>query len=739
MSIHDNDLDFGPTLRGLRAGHRMFGQRYQLKRQLGRGGMGVVWLAQDSRLDREVALKFLPETVQGDPAAVDELKRETRRCLDLTHPNIVRIYDFEQGDDTAAIAMEYIQGQTLSELRLARPNRVFDVEDIQPWLETMIEALNHAHAECKMVHRDLKPANCMLDKEGQVKLADFGIACRISESFSRLSRGAASAGAGTLVYMSPQQLMGFPPKVTDDVYSLGATIYELLTGKPPFHSGSIERQIESMVPPTMTDRRKELEVESAAPIPEAWERAVAACLEKEPCKRPQTVGELLQKMTGRGMPALLETHAPKPLPISLSTQPQNPALPTGKIVTQGGQGTQSWRGIAAVMFLTGVAWAGYHFGYVVPRERELQKQAADQRASEAATAARLQKEKEAAERLAMEKDAELKRQQQAEKDARDKQMALQAELDRKEAEAQRQNMTAEDRPRMKGAKKPRVLKVPGEYDTIGSAVSAARKKDTVLVARGIYEERISLKNGVEIRGEDRDSCIIRNRSEDGSVIYANLVESASVTNLTIEQKLHETDERRYAAIYISSSSVTLDNCRVTCLSALGISVSGSGNPVIVNCQIENCAWDGITLGNTSGRPELRNNRCINNAQDGIDFGRGASGVAQSNICSNNHTGISVGGSNVSIIGNTCAENKVGGIFILDGASGVINGNTCDRNQGGIYARGRSTKVEIVDNQASGNLGTGFVVETICVPVRFENNTGSGNKDGLTNRSGHWNK
>jgi parallel beta-helix repeat protein len=591
-----------------------------------------------------------------------------------------------------------------------------------------------------MVHRDLKPANCMLDKDGQVKLADFGIACRISESFSRLSRGAASAGAGTLVYMSPQQLMGFPPKVTDDVYSLGATIYELLTGKPPFHSGSIERQIESMVPPAMTERRKELEVESVAPIPEAWEKVVAACLEKEPDKRPQTVGELLQKMTGRAMPALLESPGPQPLPTSLSKQPPNPAVPNGKMVIQGGQGAQSWRGIAAVLFLTGLAWAGYHLGYVVPRERELQNQAAEQRASEAATAARLQKEKEAAERLAMEKDAELKRQQQAEKDARDKQMALQAELDRKkreEAEAQRQNMTAEDRPRLKGAKKPRVLKVPGDYDTITAAMDAARSIDTILVARGIYEECISLKEGVEIRGEDRDSCIIRNRSEDGNVIHADSVKTASVTNLTIEQKLHETGERRYAAIYISSSGVTFDNCRVTCLSALGISVSGSGNPVIVNCQIDNCAWDAITLSNTSGRPELRNNRCINNAGDGIDFGSGATGVAQSNICSYNHTGISVSGSNVSIIDNTCAQNKVGGIFILDGASGVIKGNTCDRNHGGIYARGRSTKVEIIDNRASDNLGTGFVVETVCVPVRFENNTGTGNKGGLANRSGHW--
>ena len=105
---NDGALDFGPTLKGLQAGLKVFG-RYSLIRQLGRGGMGVVWLGQDEKLDgREVALKFLPEVVHGDPVAVSELKAETTQCLDLTHTNIVRIHDWVEDGNSSAISMEYV-------------------------------------------------------------------------------------------------------------------------------------------------------------------------------------------------------------------------------------------------------------------------------------------------------------------------------------------------------------------------------------------------------------------------------------------------------------------------------------------------------------------------------------------------------------------------------------------------------------------------------------------------------
>ena len=112
-----DDLDFGVTIRGLVVSQQVFG-RYTLRHVLGRGGMGVVWLARDERLERDVALKFLPEAVHFDAGALDDLKRETRRCLDLTHPNIIRIYDFVTDQQAAAISMEYVDGKTLAALRI---------------------------------------------------------------------------------------------------------------------------------------------------------------------------------------------------------------------------------------------------------------------------------------------------------------------------------------------------------------------------------------------------------------------------------------------------------------------------------------------------------------------------------------------------------------------------------------------------------------------------------------------
>ncbi|MCB1078272.1 MAG: protein kinase, partial [Verrucomicrobiae bacterium] len=130
------DLDFGATLKGLRPGLRLFGDRYRLERMLGRGGMGVVWLARDEELKNLVALKFLPDFVAADKVALSELKEETRRSLELTHSHIVRIHTFCSGDDLAAIAMEYVDGETLSERRVDRSGKVFEVEDpeFQKWM-----------------------------------------------------------------------------------------------------------------------------------------------------------------------------------------------------------------------------------------------------------------------------------------------------------------------------------------------------------------------------------------------------------------------------------------------------------------------------------------------------------------------------------------------------------------------------------------------------------------------------
>jgi hypothetical protein len=276
-----HSLDDGETVRGFRGGQQVFG-RFTLVRLLGRGGMGVVWQARDERLETDIALKFLPELVAHDPSAIHDLKRETRRSLQLTHPNIVRIFDFLSDERASAVAMELVDGATLAQLRLEKPHQVFDCAALEGWVRELCTALDYAHTHPKIVHRDLKPANLMVGSRGELKLTDFGISATLSDSATRVSQVGTS---GTLVYMSPQQLMGEPPSVPDDIYALGATLYELLTGKPPFYSGDVATQVRTVRPVSIAERRRQLEVEGD-PVPEAWERVIAACLAKEAAGRP---------------------------------------------------------------------------------------------------------------------------------------------------------------------------------------------------------------------------------------------------------------------------------------------------------------------------------------------------------------------------------------------------------------------------------------------------------------------
>lgn len=291
------EVDYDQTIRIKTPGSGMtVFSRYKLERVLGRGGMGVVWLADDQKLERPVALKFLPSLIGLDPAAVKELKTETRRGLELSHPHIVRIYDFVDDEDAAAISMEFVDGKTLSELRMGTEYGVFSVDEVSRWLLGVCDALDYAHFQRKLIHRDLKPANIMLTaKDSVAKIADFGIARSLSDTMSRLS--AAHIGtSGTLPYMSPQQAMGERPQPTDDVYSLGATLYELLSGKPPFYRGDLSTQINSKIPPSVQERRQELEISAKEPVPKLWEEAIAACLNKDPAMRPTCAGVLAEML-----------------------------------------------------------------------------------------------------------------------------------------------------------------------------------------------------------------------------------------------------------------------------------------------------------------------------------------------------------------------------------------------------------------------------------------------------------
>jgi serine/threonine protein kinase len=273
-----------PESTPLQAGLKLGNARFVLVRNLGRGGMGEVWLAEDERLHQSVALKFLPPEIRGDPVSLDYLRHETARSHQLSHPNIIRIHDLhEDADGTAFIVMEYVDGVTLAELRLQQPNRVLHWDFLRPLLEQLCAALHYAHGE-KVIHRDLKPSNMMVDGRGRLKLADFGLAAVVSDSMTRVS--GRNLGGGTLTYMSPQQVSGKRPQVTDDIYALGATIYESLTSQPPFHTGDLTHQALHELPEPMVERLAALEIQNEIP-PDAA-ALVMACLAKNPAQRPQS-------------------------------------------------------------------------------------------------------------------------------------------------------------------------------------------------------------------------------------------------------------------------------------------------------------------------------------------------------------------------------------------------------------------------------------------------------------------
>jgi serine/threonine protein kinase len=250
-------------------------------------------------LEIPVAVKLMPELSEKDADAIRALRKEVLRGMALMHSGIVRTHNFESDENSAGIVMECVEGDTLAELMHRQPGGCFEPDQILPWIEQLCAVLDYAHREANIVHRDLKPRNIMVTKAGKVKVADFGISAVLGETMSWHSiEGPVS---GTLSYMSPQQAEGRRPSPLDDIHALGATIYELLTGKPPYFRGNqaaIFHQVLAVPPVSIAERREELEIVGREPVPANWEETVAACLAKDPALRPQSPGEVLNRLRG---------------------------------------------------------------------------------------------------------------------------------------------------------------------------------------------------------------------------------------------------------------------------------------------------------------------------------------------------------------------------------------------------------------------------------------------------------
>jgi serine/threonine protein kinase len=322
--------------------------RYSIVRALGDGGMAKVYLAHDSILDRDVALKVLREQFAEDEEFVERFKREAQSTAALSHPNIVQVYDRGKADDGASyIAMEYVPGGTLKE-RIS-PSETLEPEVAASIVLQIAEALQAAH-ERGVVHRDIKPQNVLLTATGGAKVTDFGIAR--AASAATISRSGLILG--TANYMSPEQALGEPATPKGDLYSLGVVLYEMLTGELPYTA-------ESPVAVSMKHLNEPLRPPRALnpEISEGLNSLITKLLAKDPEDRYESAAELAEDLrrVRYGLPPIAAGPSPDDSgDTRVATQARVPTPPTA---------TRSWRRtpwtllaiLALLTLLGGVGWA----------------------------------------------------------------------------------------------------------------------------------------------------------------------------------------------------------------------------------------------------------------------------------------------------------------------------------------------------------------------------------------------
>jgi eukaryotic-like serine/threonine-protein kinase len=273
--------------------------RYRLVRRIGAGGMGEVWEADDVVLGRRVALKVLAQELADDERATRRFVREARATARLTHPNVARVYDFGRDGGVPYLVMELLEGNTLADRPAGGPLPPGEAARI---CAVVADALDAAHGR-GIVHRDVKPGNVLLTPAGEVKVMDFGIAAAADETHSTTGSGV----YGTAAYISPERAAGRPATPASDVYSLGAVLYELLTGRPPFLGDSPMAVIRAH----MHERPRPVR-ELAPWVPARLADACEAALAKDPAQRPSSAAALAMRLRA--------ACSPPPAPVPGSTE-----------------------------------------------------------------------------------------------------------------------------------------------------------------------------------------------------------------------------------------------------------------------------------------------------------------------------------------------------------------------------------------------------------------------------------
>ena len=481
------DFDDAPTIPCDEGGGSVLARRYHILKQLGQGGMGSVYLAEDLELDKKLfAIKMLPSVLVANEAAYRQLKGEALMAMKLVHTNIVQIRAFEENGGNPFLVMDYIEGKTLSNCLAERGK--LSAEETAALLKPVAAAIDYAHSQ-KVVHRDIKPGNVLIRKDGVPFVLDFGIAREIHETMTRVT---GRSSGGTLLYMSPEQLHGRAPKPAQDVYSFAAMAYECMKGEPPFVRGQVEYQIDNDPP---------------EPLPEGTPIAagVMAGLAKKPEDRPASCMAVIE---GNGFSRA--GHVEGVLGTGNGGQPAAQQPSTGEIYVKPVKPKTGLllAGAAALAVAVLGGWYGWRKYDEDQRRRaeearrdydeKVAKLESEKRLSDSAKAAAAEKARLAAEKRRIESEkaaAEAERAKlAAEKekaDARIKQLAAEAErvrlaVEKKRIESEKAAAEAREKQLSEEKRKAAEAKRPKQGETMTMTLPGGATMEMIYVAPGSF-------------------------------------------------------------------------------------------------------------------------------------------------------------------------------------------------------------------------------------------------------------